>query len=170
MKSFMTSSAFSDNAILATFWGGSGTTSYDLLLALHFIAMVMVFGPMLVLPVILRHSRREGANQSGDVIGDVVRKFVVPGLVVALLSGVLLSLDSAKAFPMSAPWISAAFLVVGALLAITLVILLPARRAMLAASSSADVHQASKRVMASISTFHFALLVLLVLMLFKPGQ
>lgn len=147
------------------FWGGIGTASYALLLALHIVALVMAFGPMLVVGNLVKPGAAEGLRSARRSLLTMV----LPGLLLSLVTGIALVLNSNEVFSMGAPWISTAFTLLFVLLGLSIWLI----RILGKASSSVsgdEVASAVRNVLISTGLFHLSLVVMVVLMIWKPGQ
>lgn len=158
-------------------------TVYELVLAVHLIAVVLAFGPTFAYPFL--QARAESAEPRSvpyfvRVINRIDRTFVVPGMVVVLAAGIYLVIEGPWTF--AAPWISAAFLIVGILLLLELLVLMPAERKMIelgerdvAAAGDGEVelsqeYQSTSRRFAVVGGIASLLvLVAVFLMATKPG-
>ncbi len=130
---------------------------YNVLLLLHIAAVVAAFGPTLSYPL-LRRAR------AGKVAVDTNQRISLPALVLAGLLGIGLLGASDQAFKFSQGWVSAALLV-WILLIIDCAVLL--RPALIAAADGDE--RAGVRAGIFTGLLHLGLVVLLVLMIWKPG-
>ncbi len=155
------------------FWGGTNTASFALLLMVHFIAMVMIFGPTLSISSLIRKAERHGGEHFLRIARDSLRRMVVPGIVLSTLAGTLLAVGSKGAFSLGDPWISIAFTVMIVLLVLVFGVMMPGLNAMcdhIKRYRESPYQTARKRVVGSTMVFHVALIVLLYVMLWKPGH
>ena len=105
---------------------------YGLVLAVHLIAVVLAFGPTFAYPFMQALAQRSDPRSipfAGRVMNRIDKAFVLPGMVVVLAAGIYLVVAGPWTF--SAPWISAAFLIVGVLLVLELAVFLPGERKMI---------------------------------------
>ena len=167
------------------FWGGVGTTSYKIFLAIHILAIISAFGPTLLFAIFNREaSKRKGeAAQLFAALPLVVSKRVsFPAFLVAALSGIVLVLDSSDFYSFEKPWVSAAFSIVILVALVYYFMLWPAQRRLVAAThepadETADAEFVSPvvrsaRVSVAIAggLMHVGMVCLVVLMVWKPGQ
>ena len=147
---------------------------YDLILALHIIAVVVAFGPVFSYPVGLRAARATGpdalaAFHRGQV---VVVRYATLAMVVVLAAGIYLALDR---WSLGDPWISATFLILLLLFGLYGAFLAPTERraAELAGGGgetpSAEYHAAAKRLSSVMTVASVLVAVAIVLMTVKPG-
>ena len=140
-----------------------GSTSYDLMLLLHVLAVVIGFAPAWLTPVLVRLSAA-GDRAAADAIDASILRFSLPGLVVAGLLGFGLAGMSDKVFRMSQTWLTIAIVLWLVLLAVTLFVARPAIKAF----RDGDL-AARGRIAMSTGVSHLILVVMLYLMIFKPG-
>ena len=143
------------------------STAYNLVLMLHILSAIVAFAPAFVWPVINAQTRQRGVKVPAEVAGQVAVNNVLlhgPALVLTGVFGILLVVLSDEVWEFSEPWISGAFLVWFALLGVLFGLLVPAERK--AADGDAD---AGKKVSMFGGFVHILLLVVLYLMIFKPG-
>jgi len=150
---------------------------YELILALHIIAVVVAFGPVFSYPVGLRAARAAGPAalatfHRGQVL--LVRYGTFAALVV-LVAGIYMALDR---FSLGDPWISATFLILIVLMGLYGAILGPTeRRAAELATAGADggrpspeYDAAAKRLSLVMTAASVLVAVAIVLMTVKPGM
>jgi uncharacterized membrane protein len=144
-----------------------GSTPYKIVLLLHILSAIVAFAPAFVWPIVNVQTRKRGAQLPADVAGQVPVNNVLfhgPALVLTGLLGLGLVLMSEDVWEFSDAWISGAFLVFFALLGVLFGLLVPAERKV--AAGHAD---AAKKVAMFGGFVHILLLVMLYLMIFKPG-
>lgn len=143
------------------------STAYNLVLLLHILSAIVAFAPAFVWPIINVQTRQRGVKVPAEVAGQVPVNNVLlhgPALVLTGVFGILLVVLSDEVWEFSEPWISGAFLVWFALLGVLFGLLVPAERK--AATGDAD---AAKKGAMFGGFIHLLLLVMLYLMIFKPG-
>lgn len=153
---------------------GSEDLVYKVLFLLHILSAIVAFAPAFVWPIINVQTRKRGVTVPAEVAGQVPVNNVLihgPALVLTGVFGLLLvvlseesAVSGEKIFEFSQAWISGAFLVWFALLAVLFGLLVPAERK--AAAGDAD---AAKKGAMFGGFIHILLLVMLVLMIWKPG-
>ena len=102
---------------------------YDVVLAIHILAVVVAFGVVFAYPVmdaILKSSGVELAALHRLHVALATR-FIQPAMVVVLLAGMYLALDR---YSLGDPWISATFAILIVLFGITGAVLVPTDRRM----------------------------------------
>lgn len=158
-------------------------TTYDVALTLHLIAVVLAFGPTYAYPFMVGLAQRQEPRSipyAARVMNRIDRTFVMPGTVVVLAAGIYLVATGPWTF--GAPWVSAAFVIVAALLVLQLAVLMPAERRMIelaerdiAAAGSgevsfgADYDAVARRLAVFGGIAGLLVLVAIVLMATKPG-
>ncbi|HEX7132449.1 MAG TPA: DUF2269 family protein [Iamia sp.] len=144
-----------------------GSTPYKIVLLLHILSAIVAFAPAMVWPIINVQTRKRGVTVPAEVAGQVpVNNVLVhgPALVLTGVLGILMIVMSEDVWEFSQVWISGAFLVFFALLGVLFGLLVPAERK--AATGDAD---AVRKVSMFGGFVHTLLLVMLYLMIFKPG-
>ena len=148
---------------------------YELILALHIIAVVVAFGPVFSYPIGLRAARAAGpAALATFHRGQVLLvRYATFAMVIVLAAGIYLALDR---WSLGDPWISATFLVLLALFGLYGAFLAPTERraAELAggggATPSAEYDAAAKRLSMAMTVASVLVAVAIVLMTVKPGM
>lgn len=166
------------DSVSLPFWGGAETSSYKLLFVLHILAIIATFGPTLLYPMITRFARSNAGEvgaKAASIPYNTNRRIFLPGLLAAAFFGVLLSADSSKAYEMSKPWVSAAFVVVIALALMSWFFLRPAQKRLIDGVAAGEdgksiVRSAKASIAAGTGIIHLGLVTLVVLMVWKPGQ
>lgn len=147
---------------------------YELILALHIIAVVVAFGPVFSYPVGLRAARAAGPAALATFHrgqGLLVR-YATLAMVVVLIAGIYLALDR---WSLGDPWISATFLVLLVLFGLYGAVLAPTERraAELAgaggAAPGAEYDAAAQRLSLVMTVASVLVAVAIVLMTVKPG-
>jgi uncharacterized membrane protein len=146
--------------VLAT----TDSTGYKIVLLLHILAVIVAFAPLWLAPVLLRLTAG-GDKAAADGLDASILRFSLPGLVLAGVLGFGLVGMSDKTFTMSAPWVSTAAILWIILVAVLAVVARPAIKAFRDGDASAR-----GKVMMSTGIGHLILVVMLFLMIFKPGN
>lgn len=149
-------------------------TGYDILLLLHIVAVLVAFAPAAINPLLERHFARsgpEGAMQSwAGFAHGYTKKIAMGALVVVLLSGVLMIVMSGvegsdeTVWEFSQTWISLAFLVWFAIAGVVSGMIGKGERLIAAGDVKGRELLAKGGPIATV-----LLLVMLYLMIFKPG-
>ncbi|CAB4324403.1 MAG: hypothetical protein F2520_10695 [Actinobacteria bacterium] len=143
---------------------GPVTTGYRIMLFIHIIAVVVAFAPLWLTPVLLRLTAA-GDKDAADALDISILRFSLPGLAVAGIIGCGLVGMSKKAFAFADPWVSTAVILWIILMAVLAVVARPAIKAFRDGDASAR-----GRVMMATGIGHLILLVMVFLMIFKPGS
>lgn len=146
--------------VLAT----TDSTGYKVMLLLHILAVIVAFAPLWLAPVLLRLTAG-GDKAAADGLDVSILRFSLPGLALAGVLGFGLVGMSDKEFTMSAPWVSTAVILWIILIAVLAVVARPAIRAFRDGDASAR-----GKIMMSTGIGHLILVVMLYLMIFKPGN
>ena len=144
-------------------------TGYRIVYLLHIAAVVVAFSAAFVHPRLGGLAKRlpgDAASQLNQTIVAGSTKLHFPALVLAGLFGTAMVPMSDDLYEFSQAWISGAFLVWFAMLAILFFLLMPAERRLVAAPADGE---AQKKVGMFGGILHLLLLVMLVLMIWKPG-
>lgn len=145
-----------------------GDTSYDIILLLHILAVVVTFAPAAINPLLEKHFERSAdssvlTNWAGFT-SFYTSRIALPGLVVILVTGVLMILLSDELWEFSQAWISLAFLGWIAIGGVVSAMILKGEKML----ASGD--QSGKPLVARGGAIGTVLLVfMLYLMIFKPG-
>lgn len=140
-----------------------GSTGYNIVLLLHILTVVIGFAPAWFIPMMGRLAAKGDAEAGAQLEASILR-FSLPGVALAGLFGFALAGMSEKAYSMSQTWLSIAAVLWIVLLAVIVLVARPAVKAL----ASGDL-AARGRVMASTGITHLVLIVMLYLMIFKPG-
>jgi uncharacterized membrane protein len=140
-----------------------GSTSYEVMLLVHVLLVIVGFAPAWLTPILVRLTA-DGDRAAADALDVAILRFSVPSIVVAGLLGFGLAGMSDKVFRMSQAWLSIAIVLWLVLLAVTLFLLRPAIRSFRDGDVAARV-----RISMSTGVTHLILVVMLYLMIFKPG-
>lgn len=152
---------------------GNDTFLYKLLFLLHILSAIVAFAPAFVWPIVNVQSRKAGQKVPNGIAGLVARNTMTihgPALVLTGLFGILMVVTSAdvaggeKVWEFSQTWVSLAFLVWFALLGVVFGLIFPTEKKI------AQGDEAAEAKMGMYGGFgHTLLLVMLVLMIWKPG-
>jgi uncharacterized membrane protein len=140
-----------------------GSTSYNVMLFVHVLLVVIGFAPAWLTPMMVRLTAN-GDRSAGEMLETAVLRYSLPALAVAGLLGFGLAGMSDKAFKMSQTWLSIAIVLWLVQLAIILFVARPAIKAFTAGDGSAR-----GRIGMATGITHLILVVMLYLMIFKPG-
>lgn len=144
-----------------------GDAAYNVTLLLHFAAVICAFAPAFVHPTVTRalQGRSDtGARAALEAMARSGYRIYAPALVLAGLLGVGLVLQSGDAYSLADAWISAAFLVWFVMIGILVGLLVPAEKRLATGDPGA-----ARLVGAFGGALHLLLVVMLVLMVWKPG-
>ena len=153
-----------------------GSTPYKIVLLLHILGAIVAFGAAFVNPTILRLSQRDGAggvvakNQATAATRVSLPAMILTGLLGFGVAGmskpdaIAGAPDPKPIYSMSQPWLMTAVLLWLVLVAIYFFAILPALRKI----GEGD-EGATKIVSALTGVSHLILVVMLYLMIFKPG-
>ena len=145
-----------------------GDTPYNILLLLHILLAMAAFAPAFVHPLVANQIK--GMEPSGrqavlTAIAGNGRRIYAPALIVTGLLGFGLSGMSDGVYALSQGWLLASIIIWIAMNGVLHAILLPAERAVAGGDDSAQ-----GRVDLGGAVLTVLLLVMLYLMVFKPGQ
>lgn len=147
-----------------------GSFPYNLLVLLHILAVIVAFAPAFVWPVIKVRLRKQGtATMPGEVGREVApTNFIVhgPALVASGLFGIVAVLLSGEVYQFSQTWVSAAFVLWFLMLGVLFLGVIPAQRK---AADADDTPGADDRVSMFHGMLHLLLVLMLVVMIWKPG-
>lgn len=166
--------------VLAAF---RGDFLYDLLLFLHILAVVVGFGSTFALPAIQASASRLDYKDRalvGQQVAPLEWKLIQPPIIVAGVLGILLIVVSDDTWKFSDTWISIAFVLFFAGLAISNTLMRSAQQrageliGRLAAGTAdehtkADLEDAEKKIAMFGGMLHLIFVLLLLDMVFKPG-
>lgn len=149
-------------------------TGYNILLVLHIVAVLVAFAPAAINPLLERHLVRNGGEAAlqswAGFAHGYTKKIAMGALVVALLSGILMVVMSGvegtdeNVWEFSQLWISLAFLVWFAIAGVVSGLIAKGERLMAAGDMKGRELLAKGGPIATV-----LLLVMLYLMVFKPG-
>jgi uncharacterized membrane protein len=165
----------------APFWGGFGTTSYKILFVVHILGIIGAFGPLML----SSRLNAEAVKRTGDdakafaqIPATVASKIAIPPFIVASLAGIGLVLDSDGLYKFDQSWISMTFSLVLVIGLVYWFLLRPGQQRLIDAvqkgtpeepDTSADIRSAKAATAAGTGLIHLCMLLLIVLMVWKPG-
>ena len=138
-------------------------TGYHIVLLLHVLTVIVGFAPLWLTPVMIRLTAA-GDKAAADGLEVSILRFSLPGIGIAGILGFGLAGMSEKYFKMSQAWLSIAAVLWIVLLAVLFFVARPAIKAF----RDGDV-AARGRIMMATGIGHLILVVMLYLMIFKPG-
>ena len=142
-------------------------TGFRIFLLLHILAVIVAFAPAFVWPVASVRLKKAG-KQPGPIIGSMAAGNTAqvhgPALVLAGLFGFAMIGMSDKAWKFSQSWVSAALVVWLAMIGLVFGLMLPAEK-----KAHAGDEAAEKRISMVGGILHLLLLVMLYVMIWKPG-
>lgn len=139
------------------------STGYKIVLLLHVVFAVVAFAPAFMTFVLARSAEKGGAG-SAEALAEGVQRLAVPAMAITGILGYGLVGMSDKVFTMSQAWVSIAGVAWIAILAVSFFLTRPAAKAL-----AAGVEGAKSKVMMSTGITHLLFVVLIVMMVFKPG-
>ena len=146
---------------------GIGDTGYNIVLLLHILTAFVAFAPAFVHPFLGEQSKALDATSRSTLIGFTYkngRRIYAPALVLTGLLGFGVAGMSDDVYKVSDGWLVTAVIIWIAMNGILHAVLLPAERAM----SDGD-RAAEARVSLAGAAMTLLLVVMLVLMVWKPG-
>jgi uncharacterized membrane protein len=149
--------------------------AYKLILLLHILSVIVAFAPAFVWPVVsmrLKKQQKPVGPAIGDLAANNTTKFHGPALVLAGLFGFALvgmskpahASGGPAAWKFSQPWVSVALLCWLIMVGLVFGLMAPAEKK----AHAGDVG-AEKIISAVGGVLHLLLVVVLVMMIFKPG-
>ena len=139
------------------------STGYKIVLLLHVVCAVVAFAPAFM-TFLLSRAAEKGDQGAGAVLAEGLQRLALPAMGLAGVLGYGLVGMSGKQYAMSQAWVSIAGVAWLALLAVTVFLTRPAAKAL-----AAGVESARSKVMMSTGITHLLFLVLIAMMVFKPG-
>ena len=139
------------------------STGYNIVLLLHVLAVIVGFAPLWLTPLLVRLTAG-GDTAAADGLDVSILRFSLPGIGIAGLLGFGLAGMSEKVYSMSQSWLSIAAVLWIVLLAVLFFVARPAIKAFRDGDAAAR-----GRIMMSTGIGHLILVVMLYLMIFKPG-
>jgi uncharacterized membrane protein len=140
-----------------------GSTPYKVMLLLHVLLVVVGFAPAWLSPVLVRLTAN-GDRAAGEALEVSILRYSLGGLAAAGILGFGLAGMSDKVFKMTQTWLSIAIVLWLAQLVMIFFFARPAIKAFTAGDASAR-----GRIGMATGITHLLLLVMLYLMIFKPG-
>lgn len=141
---------------------------YNLVLFVHIVSFLVAFAPAAINPLLEKHFEKNGGDSAiqnwAGFSAFYTSRISLGGLVVLLLTGVYMIILSDDAWEFSQAWISLAFLVWFAIAGVVSAMILKGEKAMAAGDMKGRELVAKGGPIATL-----LLLVMLYLMLFKPG-
>jgi uncharacterized membrane protein len=140
---------------------------YQLVFLLHILSVIVAFAPAFVWPIVNVQTRKMGGQVPSRIAGLAARNTMTihgPALVLVGFFGILMVLLSDEYYKFSQTWVSLAFLVWFGLLGVVFGGIFPAEKKVAAGDEAAE-----KKVAMFGGIAHTLLLVMLVLMIWKPG-
>jgi uncharacterized membrane protein len=135
-------------------------TGYKIVLLLHILSVLVAFAPFFILPLLAR----SGGEGTGTAVLLYLQRFATPAVVLAGFFGLAMVGMSDKYFKFSQTWVSFALLLWIIQVALFIFAILPAQR-----KAAAGDAEAARRVPMFTGMIHLLLLILLYLMIWKPG-
>lgn len=140
-----------------------GGTGFNIMMLLHVLAAIVGFAPAWLWPILLKTSAK-GDSAAAEAIETSILRYSLPGVGLAGFFGFGLAGMSDKVYKMSQPWLAAAIVVWLILLAVYAFVARPAIKELSTGDASAKA-----KLSAAVGISHLGLIILLVLMIFKPG-
>lgn len=151
---------------------------YDVVLAVHILAVVLAFGGSFAYPVIDSYVRRSSPRDLAtfhrfQVV--VTRRLTQPAMVVVLTAGLYLALDR---YDLQATWISSAFAILIFMFGLTEAVFIPGEKKLAAlaerdhlggAGLSPDYESQAQRIAIFGSVWLLLVIAVIFLMTVKPG-
>jgi uncharacterized membrane protein len=139
------------------------STGYKIVLLIHVLAVIVGFAPLWLTPVMIRLTAA-GDKAAADGLEVSILRFSLPGIGLAGILGFGLAGMSEKYYKMSQTWLSIAAVLWVVLLALLFFVARPAIKAFRDGDAAAR-----GRIMMATGISHLILVVMLYLMIFKPG-
>jgi uncharacterized membrane protein len=140
---------------------------YKLVLLLHIFTVLVAFAPAMVWPIVRVQARKRGSVLPSDLAAQsAVNEATIhgPAVIAAGAFGILLIILSDEVWEFSQVWISIAFVVWFAMIGVVYGLLVPAGRKAAAGDAGAEA-----KLPMFTGFLHILLLVMLVVMIWKPG-
>ena len=135
-------------------------TGFKVVLLLHILAVVVAFGPLFFIPLLARTSDRD----AGTSTLLYLQRFATPAIVLAGFFGMAMIGMSSDYYKFSQSWVSIAFAVWIIQVALFIFGMLPSQR-----KAAAGDAVAAKRLPMFTGIIHLSFLVMLYLMIWRPG-
>ncbi len=145
-----------------------GNTPYNIVLVIHILVAMVAFAPAFVHPILTSQTKGMADADRQRVLNHMVdngRKIYAPAVIVSGLLGFALSGMSDGVYALSRGWLIASVIIWIALNGILHAVLLPAERAVASGDDSAEGRASIGGAVVTI-----LLIVMVYLMVFKPGQ
>jgi uncharacterized membrane protein len=170
--------------ILGTILAGNDDTIYGIVLFLHILAVIVGFGPTFVYPVYSAMAKKRPGPEGlaiNQVTLDIAHRFEWAIYLVPIFGIILVPLsDGGAEFSFGDPWISASFLAYLVALGISLGLHQPNLRALVGLQGQIgpggptpeqgrELEERGKKAGMFGGILHLLLVVILWLMIFKPG-
>lgn len=164
--------------MVASIWGDNAPDLYNLLFVIHIMAIVATFGPLFAYNEFGRQIRKLPADVAAPLEKTptiVTTRVCMPALAVAVLAGIGLVLDSGSGYDFSQAWVSAAFALAIVVGVVMWFILGPAQARIAATNelqnqdSDVRAKKAKSMIAMGTGTVHLCMVVLICLMVWKPG-
>jgi len=147
------------------------TGAYAVVLVLHLLAALLVIGPLAVAAVTSPGLARAGRLDALRAAQRTTRVYALASVVVVLLGSAMIGLgDTGEAWEMSQLWVSASYALWIVAVALTLGLVVPAQRdAVTALEAGDDAGSTAGRIAAGGGLAMIAWVLIVVLMVTKPG-
>lgn len=139
------------------------STGYKIVLLLHVVTAVVAFAPAFMSYAVAR-AVEKGDRGAAEVLVNGLQRLALPAMVLVGILGYGLVGMSDKQFTMSQAWVSVAGVAWIALILVTVFLTSPAAKALAAGTDGAR-----SKLMMSTGITHLLFVVLIVMMVFKPG-
>jgi uncharacterized membrane protein len=136
-------------------------TGFKVVLLLHILAVVIAFGPLFFIPLLARTTH----GNAGDSTLAYLQRFATPAVVLAGFFGMAMVGMSDKVYKFSQTWVSLAFALWIIQVALFIFGMLPSQR-----KAAAGDAVAAKRLPMFTGIIHLTFLVMLYLMIWRPGR
>lgn len=147
-----------------------GSFPYNVVLLLHLFSVFVAFAPAFVWPILRVAMRKQGGALVPESVARHIAptNFVIhgPALVLTGLFGVLIVLLSGQAYEFSQTWISTAFVLWFLMLGVLFLGVVPAERK---AAAEGETPGPDARVNMFGGMLHLLLVLMLIVMIWKPG-
>jgi len=156
--------------------------SYDVVLSVHIMAVVLGFGPTFAYAVMAALAHQDGGRNVPFYVRTIMRidrYLVLPGMLVLLLTGLYLATLADGPYDLKDTWVSATFAILLGILALQFLVFAPGERRSLELAErdlgggqgrlSPEYDAAAKRLAIAGSLAGVLVLVAIFLMTTKPG-
>lgn len=156
--------------VLAVVGGGL----YNTVLTLHILSVIFGFGPVVLNGIYASQAKQRGGPEAGAIMqaNYFVTNAVAEKIIYTVpVWGIFLVILSDKAYPFSEAWVSLSFLLYLIGLGIAHGLMRPTSKRMLelGAGDSGDRARLEQRLVVGGTVLNLLLVVVVVLMIFKPG-